>query len=417
MDISPALSALAAALSGDGPAVQLEPASSPNGAPGITLLRDAGSDGDSGEGSGSDAGEGSDGGSDGGDHIAVVVSTSGSTGEPKRTILSAHALAASSMATAMALGGEGQWLLALPVNYVAGIQVLVRSLFAGTRPWVMDLSAGFTAAAFTAAAAEMTDRIRYTSLVPTQLHRLLTYPAPGTLAALQRFDAVLLGGSPAAPALLETARGAGINVVTTYGMSETCGGCVYDGVPLEGVQVAIRDGRIWLGGDVVATGYLHAPVRTAESFYPDLPASEAEAGSAGSTGNTPTRWYRTEDEGELSADGKLTVLGRVDDVIITGGVKVSARLVADRLRLLPDVQDVYVAGLPDQQWGQRICAAVVGSCTVEELRAAAHRAGEPYEVPKTVLFMTELPMLVTGKPDRQALLTALAAAKTPFFEE
>ncbi|MCY0903983.1 AMP-binding protein [Arthrobacter sp. H14-L1] len=410
MDINPALRALAAALSGDGPAVELEPVSSPDGAPGITLLPDGGSASDGRSGS------------DGGTHMAVVVSTSGSTGEPKRTILSADALAASSMATAIALGGEGQWLLALPVHYVAGIQVLVRSLFAGTRPWVMDLSAGFTAAAFTAAAAEMTDRIRYTSLVPTQLHRLLTDPAPGTLAALQRFDAVLLGGSPAAPALLETALGAGIKVVTTYGMSETCGGCVYDGVPLEGVQVAIRDGRIWLGGDVLASGYLHAPERTAESFYPGLPEPQAGTDwasrtSGGGAGGSPTRWYRTEDEGELTPDGKLTVLGRVDDVIITGGIKVSARLVADWLRLLPGVQDVFVAGLPDQQWGQRVSAAVVGSCTVEELRAAAHRMSEPYAVPKTVLFMTELPMLVTGKPDRQALLKALAAAKTTFTEE
>ncbi|MBG0738124.1 AMP-binding protein [Paeniglutamicibacter antarcticus] len=404
MDIDPVLSALAAALSGDGPAVQLEPASSPHAAPGVTLLPETGSEG--------------------GSEIAVVVSTSGSTGVPKRTLLSVDALAASSMATAIALGGEGQWLLALPGHYVAGIQVLVRSLFAGTRPWVMDLSGGFTAAAFTAAATEMTDRIRYTSLVPTQLQRLLTDPVPDTLAALQRFNAVLLGGSPAAPGLLETARGAGINVVTTYGMSETCGGCVYDGVPLDGVQVAIRGGRIWLGGDVVASGYLHAPERTAESFYPGLPESQAQAGTdsarrtnGGRTGSTPTRWYRTEDQGELSTDGKLTVLGRVDDVINTGGIKVSAKLVADRLRLAPGVQDVFVAGLPDQQWGQRVCAAVVGSCTVEELRAAADPVSEPYAVPKTVLFMTELPMLATGKPDRQALLKALAAAEPTFIEE
>ena len=107
-----------------------------------------------------------------------MVRTSGSTGTPKATVLTLDALAASSMATALALKGEGQWLLALPVQYVAGLQVLVRSLFAGTRPWAMDLSGGFTPEAFTEAAQEMTDKLRFTSLVPTQLQRLLDAPRP-----------------------------------------------------------------------------------------------------------------------------------------------------------------------------------------------------------------------------------------------
>ncbi|WP_434615436.1 o-succinylbenzoate--CoA ligase [Arthrobacter sp. A5] len=395
MDIDPVLSALAAALSGEGPAVQLQPAAFPQWLPIINLLPDARS------------AFGDD------DGIAVVVSTSGSTGRPKRTMLGVHALAASSMGTAVALGGEGQWLLALPVHYVAGIQVLVRSLFAGTRPWVMDLSGGFSAEAFTAAAQEMTDRNRYTSLVPTQLHRLLTDPAPETLTVLRRFDAILLGGSPVTADLLQSSRDAGIKVVTTYGMSETCGGCVYDGAPLEGVQVAVRDGRIWLGGDVVASGYLDAPGLTGQSFHTGRPGSEPGAEAPPAAGDAPAlRWYRTDDEGELTADGRLLVRGRVDDVIITGGIKVSAHLVAERLRLLPGVRDVFVAGLPDHDWGQRVGAAVVGTCTVEELQAGAAAVLEPYAVPKTVLLIAELPMLATGKPDRQELITRLAAGGT-----
>ncbi|WP_146068758.1 AMP-binding protein, partial [Arthrobacter sp. 9E06] len=171
--------------------------------------------------------------------------------------------AASSMATALALKGEGQWLLALPVQYVAGIQVLVRSLFAGTRPWVMDMSHGFTPEAFTAAAQELTDKIRFTSLVPTQLQRLLGAPSPETLAALRRFNAVLLGGAPAPASLLAAAREAGVRVITTYGSAESCGGCVYDGFPLEGVSVRVEeDGRILLGGDTIAAGYLESPEST-----------------------------------------------------------------------------------------------------------------------------------------------------------
>ncbi|MDO5753305.1 AMP-binding protein, partial [Arthrobacter sp.] len=220
MNIEPLLKALSEALAGEGPAVEIDPDGSFTLIPQAELGLPAGSETD----------------------IAAVVRTSGSTGTPKRTLLSVDALAASSVGTAMALRGEGQWLLALPMNYVAGLQVLVRSMFAGARPWAMDMSGGFTPEAFTEAAHELTDKMRFTSLVPTQLTRLLSNPSAETLTVLRRFNAILLGGGPINPVLLEAARGAGLNVITTYGMSETCGGCVYDGVPLEGVQLAIREG-------------------------------------------------------------------------------------------------------------------------------------------------------------------------------
>jgi O-succinylbenzoic acid--CoA ligase len=181
-------------------------------------------------------------------------------------------------------------------------------------------------------------------------------------------------------------------------MSETCGGCVYDAVPLEGVQVAVRGGRIWLGGDVVASGYRAAPSLTEGSF-------KVEEGGQG-----PVRWYKTDDRGELSADGRLNVFGRVDDVIITGGLKVSANLVADQLKLVAGVRDAFVLGLPDKEWGQRVTAAVVGSCTLEELIADAATVLAAHAVPKTVLFVPEIPLLATGKPDRLALAKLLAGA-------
>lgn len=376
MNIEPLLKALSEALAGEGPAVQIA-------ADGTftTISQD-----ELGLPEGSQI------------DVAALVQTSGSTGKPKRTMLSVDALAASSVGTALALRGEGQWLLALPVHYVAGLQVLVRSLFGGTRPWAMDLSAGFTAEAFTAAAHELTDKLRYTSLVPTQLTRLLANPTAETLSVLRRFNAVLLGGAPASPALLEAARGAGINVVTTYGMSETCGGCVYDGVPLDGVELAIRDGRVWLGGAVLATGYLNDDTLTTAAF------SHEE-----SDGET-VRWFETGDLGEQDGEGRLRVLGRADDVIISGGLKISPAAVMAGLHQVQGVREAFVGPVPSEEWGQQVAAMVVATCSLEELMSQVGTLLEPHLVPKTVVFVSELPVLSTGKPDRDAIFTLLRDA-------
>lgn len=369
MNIEPALKALAAALHGEGPAVEFFTAA--DGSPVVSPVQTPGFD-----------------------DAVVVVRTSGSTGTPKATVLTVEALAASSMATAMALRGEGQWLLALPVHYVAGLQVLVRSLFAGTRPWAMDLSAGFTPEAFTAAAQELTDKVRFTSLVPTQLQRLLASPAPETLAALRRFNAILLGGAPASAELLEAARDAGLRLVSTYGAAETCGGCVYDGVPIEGVEVKVSDGHIMLGGDIVAAGYLDNPVLMAESFI------EQDG----------IRWYRTSDLGVISPEGHLTVLGRADDVIITGGVKVSAGQVQAELEKLDGVTAAFVAGVPSAQWGQAVAAYVALSDSsaegIQRFTVSRQNLLAPL-APKTVLPASELILLPNGKPDRLAMTELL----------
>ncbi|MDJ0312726.1 AMP-binding protein [Arthrobacter sp. H35-D1] len=376
MNIEPLLKALSEALAGVGPAIEISPDGSFELIPQAELGLPAGSETD----------------------IAAVVRTSGSTGTPKRTLLSVDALAASSVGTAVALRGEGQWLLALPMNYVAGLQVLVRSLFAGTRPWAMDLSGGFTPEAFTEAALELTDKLRFTSLVPTQLTRLLSNPSAETLTVLRRFNAILLGGGPINPVLLEAARGAGLSVVTTYGMSETCGGCVYDGVPLEGVQLAIRDGKVLLGGDVVAAGYLGDDALTSTSFHEEEHDGET------------VRWYESGDLGELDGEGRLRVLGRVDDVIITGGLKVSAGVVTEALHRVQGVREAFVAPVPSAEWGQQVAAMLVATCSLDELLAGAAAVVEAPLVPKTVVFVSELPLLATGKPDRTAILAALSEA-------
>ena len=374
LDIDPALKALAAALHGEGPAVELS--ADQDGNTVVRLVETPGID-----------------------DAAIVVRTSGSTGTPKATVLTVEALAASSMATAFALKGEGQWLLALPLQYVAGIQVLVRSLFAGTRPWVMDLSDGFTPEAFTAAALELTDKFRFTSLVPTQLKRLLDSPSPETLAALRRFNAVLIGGAPAAPELLAAARDAGVRVVTTYGAAESCGGCIYDGFPLENVLVRVdAEGRILLGGATLAAGYLGAPDLTAGTFVEE----------------DGVRWYRTGDLGAIDADGKLTVAGRVDDVIITGGVKVSAARVESELEKLDGVLAAFVTGVPSTEWGQAVAAYVALADSspegIEAFKAGQHGswgAALGRKAPKTVQAAAELMMLPNGKPDRLGMAILL----------
>jgi O-succinylbenzoic acid--CoA ligase len=333
------------------------------------------------------------------DDIAVVVSTSGSTGTPKQTMLSIDALGASSAATAQHLGFEGQWLLALPVHYVAGLQVLIRSLFAGLRP-VVDpslLSAGadgFTPRGFAEAAEEMTDRRRITSLVPTQLARLLQDPDDVALPALKRFDAILLGGAPSPAGLIAHARREGLNLIQTYGSAETCGGCVYDGVPLPGVELDFHEGRIILGGPIIADGYLGAPELTDSVFRSD----------------GTTRWFKTSDNGLIDDDGRLSVTGRMDDVIITGGVKVAASAVREALEAIPGVHSAFVTSQPDPEWGQRVVAFAATSRPTSDILDAARAALPGHMVPKLLLTAPHLPLLPNGKEDRVSMTQTLALA-------
>ena len=191
------------------------------------------------------------------DDVALVVSTSGTTGVPKGAMLTAAALRASASATHARLGGPGQWLLALPAHHIAGLQVLIRSTLAGTTPVVVDVSSGFDVSSLARAVDAMGSGRRYTSLVATQLAKALSDPA--ATAALASLDAVLIGGGPMPAVVVESACAAGVSVVRTYGMSETAGGCVYDGVALDGVLVRVDDGRVVLGGATLAKGYRNPP--------------------------------------------------------------------------------------------------------------------------------------------------------------
>ncbi|MEU4444345.1 o-succinylbenzoate--CoA ligase [Actinosynnema sp. NPDC050801] len=316
----------------------------------------------------------------------LAVGTSGSTGEPKTVLLGADALTTSAELTHARLGGPGTWLLALPTTHIAGIQVLVRSVVAGTEPEVMDLATGFRASGFAAAARPVLagPGRHYTALVPTQLARLVAADGPG-LAAVRQFDAVLIGGAATPPALLERSRELGVRVVTTYGMSETSGGCVYDGMPLDGVRVRLADGRIEVGGPVLALGY-----QGGERFG---------------------EWFRTGDLGRVRADGTLEVLGRADDVIISGGENVVPARVERALAAQAGVREACVVGLADPEWGQVVAAAVVPEDPgdppdADELCAAVGEVVGRFAMPKRVVFVPELPLRGPGKVDRRAVASS-----------
>lgn len=318
--------------------------------------------------------------------VALVLRTSGSsTGVGRPVALSAAALLASADATHARLSGPGRWVLALPPVHVAGVQVLVRSVRAGLAPVVVPPGRFDPEVLAQALLAAPDDAPLYLSLVPTQLHRVLE-AGGAALGALARCSALLLGGAPAAPTDVDRARAAGVPVVTTYGMTETSGGCVYDGLPLPGVQVRIRESRVLLGGPVLAEGYL------------DDGPQPFESDAAG-------RWFLTSDAGEVDPDGHLEILGRVDDVIITGGVKVHPTHV-ERL-LEPLVGEVIVVGVPDAEWGAVVTAVVTRACSLADVRDAV---GHGPDAPRAIVVVDELPTRGPGKPDRRAAL-ALAAAQ------
>lgn len=384
------------------------------------------------------------------DGTALVLRTSGSTGAPREVILSAEALRASGTATSDRLGGPGHWLLTLPADHVAGVQVVARAHVAG-RGLTVAPDGAFTAEGFAAASARAERSAdgsrRYVSLVPTQLHRLIAAADAGNgvgLDALAGFDAVLVGGAATPPALLARARSAGARVVTTYGMTETCGGCVYDGVPLDGVRVRLAAGTpgvVELSGPVLATGYLGRPAETAAAFRTDPDGSrwfrtsdlgvwsERAPGARGPSGERaasgprapgargPSGERAPEDErasgNEPGGGRRLRILGRADEVVVTGGVNVVPAAVEAVVAGVPGVEEVCVVGVPDPEWGQAVVAVVTradppgasvadGTLFAEVRRRVTDTLGRA-AAPRRVLVVPDLPRRGPGKVDRAAV--------------
>jgi O-succinylbenzoic acid--CoA ligase len=330
---------------------------------------------------------------------AVVLTTSGSTGVPKSVALSRSALTSSALATAARIG-EGHWLLPLSGGYIAGVQVMVRALVAGRDPAI--LAGRFSARAFAHAASGMHSTERgaavptYTSLVPAQLQTLVdAADDPDVLRALRSFETILVGGQALPPALRERAAERGARIVRTYGSTETSGGCVYDGVPLDGVRVAAVDGELRIAGPTLADGYVGEPERTAAAF-----ASDGDG----------TRWYRTGDAGSVE-DGVVRVTGRIDNVIVSGGVNVSLDRVERVVHAVPGLEGAVVVGGPHERWGETPVLVLEGDGAPELLaqaRAAAERElGKPAR-PDRIVALPEIPRLASGKPDRRAITRAVA---------
>jgi len=335
----------------------------------------------------------------------LVIETSGTTATPKRVRLGAGALRASAQAVHARLGGPGQWLLALPTSYVAGANVIVRSVVAGIEPIVMAAGT-FTAAAFAETVNRMTGSRRYSALVPVQLARLIDGAKTDNFirSSIAKLDAIVVGGQACGEQQLDQARELGWNVVVTYGATETCGGAVYDGVPLEGVSVRIVAGEIWLGGATLATGYEHADGSVNRELT-DERFVELDG----------RRWYRTDDSGEWQSDSAqagqlLRVTGRRDRIIISGGIKVSLVAIEDAVRNLPGVIDCVATSIPDAEWGQRPVLGIelgvevsdVASLTVGDIEKAIESKLGRISVPEHI-FVGPLARNSNGKPDARAL--------------
>ena len=297
---------------------------------------------------------------------AIVIPTSGSTGIPKDVALSASALISSARASHKYLDAKPGhiWSLLLPITHIAGINVLVRALELGTLPVEIDRRADFTA------------------IVPTQLHRAL-HGEEKLLSHLQDANSVLVGGAASSDNLLAQARSAGIHVVTTYGMSEMCGGCIYNGVPLDGVQVQLNDaGAIQLAGPMQSMGYLNAPELWREV--------------------TDEKWFTTSDSGEHK-DGRWVVTGRLDDQINSGGKKISLAVIDNFLHEKFPRQRFASLAISDSEWGEKLLLAVDGSMDENMIKDALRIEFGAHAVPKAILFGVEIPLLSIGKPDREKL--------------
>ena len=307
----------------------------------------------------------------------LLIETSGSTGKPKGVVIPRRAVLASVDASARRLGESGRWLLTLPSSYIAGVQVIVRSLVAGHEPIVVDgLDVG------RAAASDHTDIATFVSLVPTQLHRIMGDAEQ--LAALARCHTVLVGGGGLDVDLRRRAEEHGVHLISTYGSSETAGGCVYDGMPLDGVAVTIgAGGRVRIAGPTLFSHYDADPALTAETVVDG--------------------WFLTSDTGRFDEDGRLEILGRIDDVVISGGVKIPLAMVGERLRQHLQVEQAEVFGVPDVEWGQRLVAVVVGTATDAELRDWISTVHPRSWAPRDFVRAGSLPLLDNGKVDRQAL--------------
>lgn len=293
--------------------------------------------------------------------VALIITTSGSTGNPKSVLLSAQSLIANARATHKYLGASAgeRWSLLLPTSHIAGLNILIRSIELGTEPVGVEGSAD------------------YSAIVPTQLHRALSTDTQ-LFDHLKKCKAVLVGGGPLDFQLRDRAIEAGIKVISTYGMTETSGGIVYDGNPLDGISFDIRDGRIVLTGAQIALGYLESA----------LPTNDG--------------WFITNDLGVIK-DGKLVVEGRADDQIISGGEKISLSAIEGFLQNEFTSPEIVAFSKSDPEWGEKLCIATTKEIALESIQLKLKERFGAHASPKELIKVSAIPYLAIGKPDRRKL--------------
>ena len=313
--------------------------------------------------------------------ISVVVSTTGSSGTSKEVGLSASALLSSARASNKALGAEfgNSWSLLLPLTHIAGINVLVRALELGTEPIDLRNHQGEY------------PRADFTAIVPTQLFKALNGDQQ-LLAHLVDAKAVLVGGAALTTDLHLQAEKAGINIVVTYGMTETSGGCVYNGLPLEGIEISITpEKRIAIKGQVLAHTYLGAEALW-DTQYKD-------------------GWFHSSDIGRIENE-KLIVEGRSDDVIISGGENISLSAIESSLHAHFPHKNFAAFSVKDSKWGDALHVAIAGDGFPSEEEIAQYLGEQfgDFSKPKGFLHLPELPLIGIGKVDRKKLTELLMEA-------
>lgn len=315
---------------------------------------------------------------------ALCCPTSGSTGMPRMVVLQRASIALAAATRDDEMGGPSAWFVGIPPVTAGGLIAIARGLRSPMAPkaWSGAGVARFDPAQFAAEAAQFLDHARAcgvaarVSLVATQVHRLLGDPqAAGILA---RFDSVLVGGGPMAEATRIAARAADIAVVHSYGATETCGGCVYDGQAVSGTQVRIDHGEVQISGDCLAYGYLDGPLRL-----------------------TDDGWWRSGDRGSIT-DGNLRITGRFDDIVTINGTNVDLAAVRRVLTTVPGVREAAVVTTPDPAGGVRLHAFIVGEVAPDDIRAKVGAALGAAAVPR-VSQIARLPLLVSGKVDLDQL--------------
>ena len=321
-------------------------------------------------------------------HIAIVVGTSGSTGAPKEVGFTAAALHAATCAAEKFIGARlgDRWSLLLPLTHIAGVNVLLRSLALGSEPLDLRKVGG--------SQVEQYGDVDFTSIVPTQLHRAL-HGDSELLEHLKNCRAVLVGGAALPENLRQQATESGIKIITTYGMTETSGGCVYNGSPLESVQVEIAgNGLIKIAGPHLASQYLNDPAQWREVLIDG--------------------WFHTNDLGRFSDTGELIVLGRSDEIIISGGEKISLTTIENYLQEKFTGTVFAAFAIDDPEWGAALHIAIIDNLLLSISEVSAHldqefgRAGKP----KGFLHLPTLPLLGIGKVDRKKLAHLAELAQT-----